>query len=69
MPNGFFKSGSEKKQGFYDGYSDIKVVLVQWNDNQVVSVTSNFVGVQPMKAVQRFLVNGKKEILHSSASS
>ena len=35
---------------------------MQWNDNQVVYITSNFVGVQPIKAVKRFGQRQKKKI-------
>ena len=47
------KANQKKEWGFYDCYSD-KNVLVQWNDNQVVYMASNFACVQPIKVAKRF---------------
>ena len=56
------KAVQKKEQGFYDSYSDKNVVLVQWNDNRVVYMASNFAGVQPINAVKRFSQRQKKRI-------
>ena len=53
----------KNERGFCDYYSDKNVVLMQWNDNRVVYMASNFVGVQPIKAVKRFSQRQKKKKL------
>ena len=51
----------KNERGFCHYYSDKNVVLVQWNDNRVVYMASNFVDVQPIKAVKLFSQRRKKE--------
>ena len=53
-PTASLKAVQKKERDFYDSYSDKNVVLVQWSDNRVVYIESNFVGVQPMKAFKCF---------------
>ena len=70
MPNDFFKSGPEKKRTvFYDFYFDKNVVLVQWNNNQVVCGASNFAGVQPIKAIKRFGQRQKRDLMFLSPTA
>ena len=56
------KAFQKKKRGFYDSYSEKNVVVVQWNDNRVVHMASNFAGVQPINAVKRYSQRQKKRI-------
>ena len=39
------KAAQKKERGFCDSYFDKNIVLVRWNDNRVVHMASNFVGV------------------------
>ena len=52
----------KKERGFFDSCSNKNIVLMQWNDNRVVHMASNFAGVQPVKAVKRFSQRPKKRI-------
>ena len=47
-------------RGNYDYRSDGQVLLVRWNDNSVVTVASNHLGVTPVHSVKR-RVKGVKE--------
>ena len=69
MPNDFFKSDPEKKRGFCDSYSNKSVVLVQWDNNRIVHMASNFVGVQSIKAVKRFNQRQKRELMFLSPTA
>ena len=46
------KAAQKKERSFYDSYSDKNVISVQWKDNRVVYMGSNFAGVQPINAVK-----------------
>ena len=42
------------KREFYDYWSDDYVSIVQWKDNKVVYIASNFVNFAPIKLVKRY---------------
>ena len=42
----------KEKWGFYDYQSDDYVSIVQWKDNKVVYIASNFVNIAPIKVLK-----------------
>ena len=52
----------KKKRGFYDYRSDDYVSIVQWKDNKVVYIASNFVNITSIKVVKRYSQRERKEI-------
>lgn len=54
----------KKDRGVYDYKVDTKneVFLCRWNDNSVVTVCSNAVGIEPISMVSRFSAKEKKRI-------
>ena len=52
----------KEKRGFYDYRSDDYVSIVQWKDNKVVYIASNFVNIAPKKVVKRYSQREKKKI-------
>ena len=52
----------KEKLGFYDYRSDDYVSIVQWKDNKVLYIASNFVNIAPIKMVKRYSQREKKKI-------
>ena len=62
MPTKVIESRSQRELGFYDYRSDDYVSVVQWKDNKVVYIASNFVNITPIKMVKRYSQREKKKI-------
>ena len=56
------KSVEKEKRGFFDHRSDDYVSIVQWKDNKVVYLDSNFSNIEPTKMVKRYSQREKKKI-------
>lgn len=52
------------KRGFYDHRYDTtnKILFLKWNDNNAVTVGSNFEGIEPMHSVNRWCSTTKSKI-------
>ena len=50
----------KEKRGFYDYQSDDYISIVQWKDNKVVYIASNFVNIAPIKVVKWYSQHEKK---------
>ena len=53
----------KKKRGFYDYRSDDYVSIVQWKDNKVVYIASNFVNITSIKVVKRYSQRERKKLI------
>ncbi|KAJ8914031.1 hypothetical protein NQ315_012055 [Exocentrus adspersus] len=67
IPSNPLKSTGELKKcprGTYDHKSDIgiKLTILSWNDNSVVSLVSNAVGINPIRMVKRYSKQEKKSV-------
>ena len=51
----------KKERDFYDYRSSGNISLVRWNDNTVVTLCSNAIGVHPIRKVKRW-VRGKGQV-------
>ena len=56
------KSVEKEKRGFFDYRSDECVSIVQWKDNKVVYMGSNFCNVEPTKMVKCYSQRERKRI-------
>ena len=56
------KRVENKELGFFDHRSDDYVSIVQWKDNKVVYLSSNFSNIEPTKMVKRYSQREKKTI-------
>ena len=56
------KSVKKEKHGFFDHRSDDYVSIVQWKNNKVVYLGSNFSNIEPTKIVKRYSQREKKKI-------
>ena len=56
------KSVEKEKRGFFDHHSDDYVSIVQWKDDKVVYLGSNFSNIEPTKMVKRYSQREKKKI-------
>ena len=54
------KSFQKKERGSLDYRSDGNVLCVKWNDNSVVTLATNYYGVNPMNKVERNVKNKGK---------
>ena len=54
------KSVEKEKRGFFDHRLDDYVSIVQWKDNKVVYLGSNFSNIEPTKMVKRYSQREKK---------
>lgn len=57
------KEFDKKKRGSHDYRSDDTVLCAKWNDNNTVTIASNYYGVNPMQKVNRWVKQeGKKTV-------
>ena len=56
------KAVDKENRGFLDNRSDDYVSIVQWKDNKVVFMGSNFSNIEPTKKVKLFIQRDKKRI-------
>ncbi|KAK3889958.1 hypothetical protein Pcinc_006110 [Petrolisthes cinctipes] len=57
------KEFDKKERGSHDYRSDDTVLCARWNDNSVVTIASNYYGVNPMQKVNRWVKKeGKKTV-------
>ena len=56
------KSVEKEKRGFFDHRSNDYVSIVQWKNNKVVFLGSNFSNIELTKMVKRYSQRGKKKI-------
>ena len=62
VPTATIKSVKKEKRGFFDDHSDDYMSIVQWKDNKVVYLGSNFSNIEPTKMVKRYSQREKKKI-------
>ena len=64
------KSVEKEKRGFFDYRSDECMSIVQWNDNKVVYMGSNFCNIKPTKMVKkRYSQRERKRIVFNVFAS
>ena len=56
------KSVEKEERGFYDHCSDDYLFIVQWKNNKVVYLGSNFSNIEPTEMVKRYSQREKKKI-------
>ena len=56
------KAVEKEERGFFDYRSDEYTSIVQWKDNKVVYIGSNFNNIEPTKMVKRYSQRDKKKI-------
>ena len=56
------KEMEKSERGSYDYRSDDTVVFALWNDNNTVTVASNYYGISPIQKVNRWTKNEGKKI-------